>query len=115
MPKINNTNVTMTDEGYRNSYKRALEKNRKNATSRPRNIDYPSSRTRHPVSGTVAPIEKGVPVSNMYQHGNNFNLGQNVADNERHAHINDAFYAMGIGNKNWDDPYAYRKSARKKK
>ena len=98
MPKINNTNVTMTDEVYRNSYKRALEKNRKNATSRPRNIDYPSSRTRHYVEGNVAPIESAPIGRNIYQNGNMSNIARNVADNERHDDVGRIIEA-----KNWKD------------
>lgn len=105
MPKINNANVTMTDEGYRNSYKRALEKNRKNATSRPRNIDYPSSRTRHPVEGNVAPIESAPIGRNIYQNGNKYNIAQEVNDNERHAERNEAIAKAGVGYWNLEDPY----------
>lgn len=127
MPKNVNTNMAdngADDKGYTIAYKRAVGNPKDNKKTVVAGIHgngefwkarQLSSRKRFPVKGSVAPIRKGVPVSNMYQHGNNFNLAQNVADNERHAHINNAFYEMGVGNKNWNDPYAYRKSARKKK
>lgn len=109
----------MTDEGYRNSYKKVLNKNRKNAKAKPRNINYPSGRTRHPAEGNVAPIRTAPVGRNIYQNGSTYNIAQNVADNERHAERNEALAKMGVGYLNTDDPYSsyqmYLLTGRKKK
>lgn len=116
---MRNTNVTMTDEGYRNSYKKVLEKNRKNAKSRPRNITYPSRRTRHYAEGNVAQIQSSPIGRNIYQNGNKYNIAQEVNDNERHAERNEAIAKTGVGYWNTDDPYSsyqmYLLTGKKKK
>ena len=116
---MRNTNVTMTDEGYRNSYKKVLNKNRKNAKSKTRNINYPSSRTRHPVEGNIAPIRTAPVGRNIYQNGDKYNIAQEVNDNERHAERNEAIAKTGVGYWNTDDPYSsyqmYLLTGKKKK